>query len=320
MEHLPECAKLTTEQVLQKSFRLADAQAVVARKTGFGAWPSLARHVDRLRSMEGTWAFQSLEVDGQSMPAAMLGASHLLIDGDRFRMESPDATYEGIFTIDVEPMPQRIDIDFHAGQEAGNRCEGLFEIEGDRFRICLGLAGAARPTGFGTSPGSGHALEELVRVKHARPSGVDGGAKLLPTAPSAAAAGDELAGFDGPLNSTLERLQGKWEPLELITSGSSMQSAYLAFGFRSHEHTEAKVVFGGQTMLHAKMRFNEAALPMEVDYLNLAGRSKGSITRGLFRWDGEEAVFCVAEPNAPRPSDFSCEARSGRIFSRWRRK
>jgi uncharacterized protein (TIGR03067 family) len=318
--YLPEAANMTAAEVFKKGFRLADAQAVVARRTGFGAWPSLSRHVDRLRSMEGTWAFRLIEIDGQSLPEAMLGDSHLLIDGDRFRMESPEATYEGIFTIDVDPIPHRIDIDFYEGPEAGNRCEGLFEIEGDRFRICLGLAGAKRPAGFITSPNSGHALEELIRIEDQRPRGVEGGRRPLPQAPAAVVPASDTAGFDGPLTATHERLLGMWEPMELITSGSSMQSAYLAFGSRSHENTEARVVFGGQTMLHARMRFREDVDPVEVDYLNLAGRSKGTITRGLFRWNGEDAVFCVAEPGAARPSDFSSTAGSGRTFSRWRRK
>jgi uncharacterized protein (TIGR03067 family) len=319
-KYLPEAANMTTAEVLNKGFRLADAQAVVARRTGFGTWPSLSRYVDRLRSMEGTWAFRLIEIDGQPLPAAMLGASHLLIDGDRFRMESPEATYEGIFTIDVEPIPHRIDIDFYEGPEAGNRCEGLFEIEEDRFRICLGLAGARRPASFVTSPGSGHALEELIRVDDQRPRGVDGGQPPLPKAPAVAVPASDTAGFDGPLTKTHERLQGMWEPVELITSGSSMQAAFLAFGSRSHEKTEARVVFGGQTMLHAQMRFREDVHPLEVDYLNLAGRSKGTITRGLFQWNGEDAVFCVAEPGAPRPSDFSSTVGSGRTLSRWRRK
>ena len=69
-----------------------------------------------------------------------------------------------------------------------------------------------------------------------------------------------------------------------------------------------------------KVRFNEAADPIEVDYLNVAGKGKGSLSLGLFRWDGEEAVYCMAAPGAPRPSDFSYDAGSGRTFSRWKRK
>jgi uncharacterized protein (TIGR03067 family) len=193
----------------------------------------------------------------------MLGSSALLIDGDRFRMESPEAIYEGVFTIDVESKPHRIDIDFVEGPEAGNRCEGLFELHDGRFRICLGLAGSTRPEAFATTPGSGHALEDLVRVEDARPPGVDGGTagspKPQPEPPRDA--GD----FDGSSTPTLEKLQGQWTPLELVTSGVPMQEAYLPFGSRIHSGNEAKVVFGGQTFLHAKMRFNEAVTPVQVD-------------------------------------------------------
>ncbi|MBI4902749.1 MAG: TIGR03067 domain-containing protein [Acidobacteria bacterium] len=318
-DHLPEAAKLSAAQVRSRGFRLADAQAVIARKTGFAAWPGLARHVDRLRRMEGTWAFQSLEIDGQQMPGSMLSSSFLLLDGDRFRMESPEATYEGIFNIDVEADPFRIDIDFHEGPEAGNRCEGIFLLDGDQLTFCLGLVGSTRPERFATSPGSGHALEVLLRADSSRPPGVDGGTKPveLPKRPPEVADADS---FLTSLTSTMEKLQGEWLPVELITSGKPLQESYLPYGLRTQSGVETKVVFGGQTMVHAKVRFEEGASPVEVDYLNLAGKDKGAISLGLFRWDGEHAVFCIASPGAPRPTDFSCEKGSGRILSRWKRK
>jgi uncharacterized protein (TIGR03067 family) len=317
-DYLPEAATLSPGDVRAHGFRLADAQAAIARKSGFAAWPGLTRHVDRLRSMEGTWSFHSLEVDGAALSASMLTNSSLLIDGDRFRMESPEATYEGIFTIDVEQVPHHINIDFIEGPEAGNRCEGLFELDGDRFRLCLGLVGSRRPEHFVTSPGSGHALEELIRKHHARPPAVDGGTPCGEGVKPPFA--DPDAAFECLLTPTLRKLQGEWLCLELITAGTPMQAAWLPFGSRTHTGVETKVVFGGQTQIHAKIRFNETPLPMEVDYYNLVGKAKGAVSLGLFRWDGDEAIFCIAPPGAPRPSDFSSVAGSGRILSRWKRK
>lgn len=315
-EHLPDAAKLSAEQIFARGFRLADAQAVIARKTGFAEWPGLARHVDRLRNMEGTWHFASLEVDAQIVPAEMLRHSVMLIDGDRFRMESPEGNYEGIFTIDVERDPHGIDIDFVEGPEAGNRCEGIFHLDGDRLTFCLGLVGSSRPPQFATSKGSGHALEVLTRADSARPPGVEGGTpQPVVSAPPA---------FDGEfvaaMSPTLETLQGEWTPIELINSGNPLQESFLGFGSRTQTGVETKVVFGGQTMVHAKVRINESAAPIEIDYLNLAGKSKGAVSLGLFRWDGDEAVFCIGAPGAERPTDFSCDAGSGRTFSRWRRR
>jgi uncharacterized protein (TIGR03067 family) len=316
IDHLPEARKLSARQAKQRGFRLADAQAAIARKTGFAAWPGLARHVERLRSMEGKWAFQSLEIEGQKMPAGMLGASCLLIDGDRFRMESPEADYDGTFQIDVEQTPHHIDIDFVEGPEAGNRCEGLFELDGDRVRFCLALGGAKRPAAFVTSPGSGHALEELTRLEKSRPAGVDGGTPQPASAPAAVPDG---AGFDAPLTALHEKLQGEWSALEVVNSGVPLQKTFLPYGSRTQTGTETKVVFGGQTMLHVRTRFDETASPVQVDYLHLSGAAAGAISLGIFRWVGEHAEFCVGAPGADRPTDFASDAGSGRTLSRWRR-
>ena len=73
-------------------------------------------------------------------------------------------------------------------------------------------------------------------------------------------------------------------------------------------------------MVHAKVRLNEATEPIEVDYLNLIGKGKGSISLGIFQWDGDEAVFCIAPSGAARPSAFNTEKGDGRTLSRWKRK
>ena len=55
IEHLPEARSFSREQVIEKGFRLADVQSALARKAGFAGWPALAKHVEQLRSLEGTW-------------------------------------------------------------------------------------------------------------------------------------------------------------------------------------------------------------------------------------------------------------------------
>src|SRR5262245_576648 len=104
LEHLRGQAKalLTTLKKRKKDARLADAQLEVARRCGFASWPALTRHVEALRALEGEWRFTSLEIEGSPMPRGALSHSRILMDGDRFRSESPEATYDGVFTIDVE--------------------------------------------------------------------------------------------------------------------------------------------------------------------------------------------------------------------------
>ena len=62
----------------------------------------------------------------------------------------------------------------------------------------------------------------------------------------------------------------------------------------------------------------EAASPVEVDYLLLAGAARGSIQRGVMEWRGPLACFNMAPAGGDRPADFTCPAGSGRTLSLWR--
>ncbi|MFI4854686.1 MAG: TIGR03067 domain-containing protein [Phycisphaerales bacterium JB065] len=169
IEYLPAVNGMSAAEIVSAGLRLADMQFAIARSTGFGSWPKLTQHVELLRRLEGTWAFDSLEVDGQQVPSAHTQHSRILIDGDRFRTESPLAIYEGVFNIDAEASPPHIDIEFIAGPEAGNWNYGIFRLDGDRLEICLDMTGQPRPKEFGTAPGRGHAYEVLRRESGTAP-------------------------------------------------------------------------------------------------------------------------------------------------------
>lgn len=314
-DHLPAASGMTAEQVRRAGFRLADAQSAVARKTGFAGWPQLARHVEQLRALEGTWAFAHLEVDGLAVPPGMAARSRILIDGDRFRTESPEATFEGVFTIDVEARPHAIDIAFVAGPEAGNRNYGIFRLDGDQFELCLDINGRPRPTEFRTAPGSGHAYERLTRTSPARPVDVTGGTPSQEPRPPAAAP----AAFPYVECPTLTRLHGEWAAVQLVRDGQELPAVMVATGRRSLTRNELKVSFGGRVMIDALVRVDEHTDPVHIDYLTRCGPAEGQLQLGITTWIGEDLCTVMADPGRPRPADFSCPAGSGHTLSRWRR-
>ena len=320
IDHLPAARAMTPSAARRAGFRLADAQSAIARQSGFDAWSGLARHVEQLRALEGEWAFEFVELDGDAVPAAMSGSSRMLIDGDRFRMESPEATYEGIFNIDVDQHPPHIDVEFIEGPEAGEWSYGIYTLDVDRVTFCFGLVGSPRPNAFATSPGSGRALERLRRVSHARPDAVTGGKRsaLTPNPKPTLSAVDESA-FALAMTPMLERLQGEWIPTLLVTDGKPMETQWLAFGNRTQTGNETKVVFGGQTMVHALMRIAGSASPMEIDYLNIGKRVR-TLSFGIMELENDAWRVCTAPPGAPRPKDFSCAAGSGHTLSCWKKK
>jgi uncharacterized protein (TIGR03067 family) len=315
LDHLPFAKGMTADEVLQTRFRLADAQSAIARKTGFASWPHLARHVEQLRALEGTWTFARLEIDGRKIPASVLGASRILIDGDRFRTESPEATYEGIFNINVEAEPHEIDIEFVAGPEAGNWNFGIFRLDGEQLEICLDMNGKPRPAEFRTSPGSGQAYETLQRSSPGRPDNVTGG---TPSARPQSPPTQDCVGFEYVESSTLAKLQGQWTPVKIVRDGQELPKMMLSTGVRSAKANEVKISFGGQTMIHALVRLDESTDPIHVDYYSLAEACKGVIQLGIMRWQGDDVCFCMAAPNDPRPADFT--AAAGSTFSQWRLK
>ncbi len=316
VDHLPEARQMTAAAVSAAGFRLADAQSVVARQTGFASWPALSRHVQQLRALEGDWRFVSLEIDGGVIPTEAMAGARLLIDGDRFRMESPEATYEGIFSIDVEAARPTIDIEFIEGPDAGNWSYGLYELSGDQLTFCLSLGGASRPVAFATSPGSSHALERLRRASAERPADVTGGTRQ-PAAPALKEPVDPST-FEGEITPLLRKLEGDWVPVQLVSNGKPMDDKWLGYGSRTSTGNETKVVFGGQVMVHAKMRIDETVVPMAIDYLNL-GPNPGTISRGIIEWVGDEVRFSIAAPGQPRPADFVTPPAAGTL-SRWRRR
>ena len=322
LEHLRRQAKVLLPKLRRRhpDARLADAQLAVARETGFASWPALSRYVQQLRALEGEWRFDALEVEGTRMPAAMLARSRLLIDGDRFRTESPEATYDGHFTIDVEAEPPHIDIAFVEGPEAGNTSHGVYELEGDRLTLCLSVgAGGTRPAAFAAAPGSGYALERLRRASAARPENVTGGTTPPPPAASRKRERVDPASFDAPMTPLLQRLEGTWIPVELVMDGQPMPAQWLAYGSRTATGNEMKVVFGGQTMVHAKVRVDEAASPIAVDYCSLTGKDSGTLTHGILDWIGDDVRILMAAPGDPRPSAFDAPAKTATL-SRWRRR
>lgn len=296
--------------------KLADAQLAVAREAGFASWPKLVEHVETLRGLEGEWRIARLEIDGTETPPVYLEGTRILMDGDRFRTESPEATYEGIFSIDTSQSPMHFDIHFVAGPEAGSTSRGICRLDGnDAITLCLPLGGSQRPAGFATTPGSGFALETLRRASRARPHEVTGGTPP-PAEPARELPRGDVAAFafvDTPL---VQRLQGTWNPIELVLDGKAMPDAWLVHGTRTMRGNHVTVVFGGQTMIDAVVRIDESASPIAIDYLHASGRDAGTVAYGILGWEGDELCTVIAE-RAPRPASFEPPAKGTLV--RWRR-
>jgi uncharacterized protein (TIGR03067 family) len=118
-----------------------------------------------LGKLQGSWKVVTLEVEGQRVPDGFFAGAKIVVNGDNFSTVSMGAPCAGTLTLDVASDPRRFDVLFNEGPHKGQASLGIYELNGNAWKICLGFAGKDRPKDFTTTAtaGSGHALETLER-------------------------------------------------------------------------------------------------------------------------------------------------------------
>src|SRR5262249_16780294 len=126
--------------------------------------------LDDAIAIQGAWGYATLELDGKAIPEQSLGGSKLEIAGNKFTSTTGEVVYKGTVKLDATQKPKTIDLMFTEGPEKGNTALGIYELNGDTWRICLTVTAKERPKEFATKSGSGLALETLKRKKVGDPS------------------------------------------------------------------------------------------------------------------------------------------------------
>lgn len=265
-----------------------------------------------LERLQGTWNIVALEMDGNAMPSE--GAS-ICIQGKRFTTTAMGATYKGIVVVDATKTPKTFDLKFTAGPEKGNTSFGIYELDEDTWKICLTLTGKKRPQKFATAPGSGFALETLLRDTSA--AGKRKGQKS--SAPKRAASTKEE---QAPRNlgdaQPAPELEGEWAMVSCVMAGQPLDEGYLKFGKRIARGNEVTVSMAGQIILKASFTVDRAQVPKTMDYVLLHGPSNRKTQYGIYALEGKTLKVCSSAPGQARPGDFSSNKGDGRTLTVWK--
>jgi uncharacterized protein (TIGR03067 family) len=247
-----------------------------------------------LDGLQGTWNIVSLEMDGQKMPGA---GARIVVRGDRFTTIAMGATYEGTVAVHQTTVPKSFDLYFEEGPEKGNTNLGIYELDGDRWKICLTTRGSQRPREFAAPPGTGIALQILQR----------GSVADVPVAP-----GSPDAEGSPPGDSAAE-LAGIWTPLSLVRDGQAFPPSVLKFGKRTATANQVTVQFGPQVVPKARYSVDRSSTPMAMDYLLADGQTQ----HGIWALEGKRLTTCFGAPGAARPSEFASSPEDGRTLTVW---
>ncbi len=108
------------------------------------------KELDRL---QGTWVMDELEVNGERVPDEKIKGTTLTIKGDKYIVKTRDQTHETTFKLDPGQKPKAIDMYFPDGPELPKLSKGVYELDGDTFRLCRNQTpGEERPRQIGSFP------------------------------------------------------------------------------------------------------------------------------------------------------------------------
>jgi len=130
--------------------------------------------------LQGAWEVVSAEVAGMQAPAAEVKGARLTISGTTCtRQKTGQAQGErDSFKLDPNKTPKTIDLTIEEGPSKGQTGLGIYELNGDQLKLCLGRAGLPnRPTAFASPKGS-DAQYVVLRRASAAPAVPAGNAKM----------------------------------------------------------------------------------------------------------------------------------------------
>jgi uncharacterized protein (TIGR03067 family) len=116
-------------------------------------------------TMQGDWAAVSMIQDGMKYPDDEAQALFRTVKGDKYTVvRYDDPIGKWTFTLDATKKPRTIDVR-KDGDDKAPAVLGIYEFDGDKYKVCIAAPGKDRPTEFTSKEGSGHTLSVWVREK-----------------------------------------------------------------------------------------------------------------------------------------------------------
>jgi uncharacterized protein (TIGR03067 family) len=249
-----------------------------------------------LARFEGVWSFAQVEVDGAKQPEAPFATNKLLIlkDGRFAIMQGPRIT-RGALKLDPTKMPKHYDVTHTQSAAKGQTALGIYEFEGDTFKVCFPLKGKDRPSEFVNKPGSGLLFFVFKREKQ-------------PVS-------------EGLVEIARQELAGSWQAVSYALNGQKasdddMKKVKLVFDGTG----KTTALNEGKVFIASTTKIDPAKNPMTIDMDYTEGDLKGKSSLGIYKIEDDLLTICRAAPDKARPTEFSSVAGSGNTLMAYKRE
>jgi uncharacterized protein (TIGR03067 family) len=119
--------------------------------------------------LQGTWQVVAVEMGGEQLPEEAVKEVSLVIKGEKMTAKGdfPDKDRYAtvLFKIDPAAKPKQIDLTLAGSEDKGTKLKGIYQLDGDRWKLCVKLAGTERPTKFETKDDAEQILVTFKRDK-----------------------------------------------------------------------------------------------------------------------------------------------------------
>lgn len=116
-------------------------------------------------TMQGTWLPSTAELGGKIFPDEVRQSIKLVVKDDKYTVTVGNEVEEGTVKLNPSAKPKALDIISTEGPNKGRTIQGIYEQDGDTWRICYDLSGNSRPTEFKTKEGTQLLLITYKRAK-----------------------------------------------------------------------------------------------------------------------------------------------------------
>lgn len=247
--------------------------AVLFTGTGQG---DVAR--DESARFVGVWRFATVEVNGMKQAPPSFETDKLIIWGDgRYIVAQGSRITRGVIQFDPAKTPKHYNVTVVAGAKKRPTTLGLYELNGDTYRVCLPLFSKERPAAISSKPGMLYFV--FKREKQ-------------PVREALEAAGRQ-------------ELAGRWQAVSYALNGSKatdeqMKKVQLVID----EAGRCSAFSDGKLFIASTSRLDPAQEPMAIDMTYTEGDHKGTTSLGIYKIEDGLLTICRTPAGKPRPTEF----------------